>query len=93
MRDRPMEQPRPADEKHKKFDDEKSEFMGYLKLWKWIEEGRGVQRHGKAPTNTSSATASRSSAARQLHQPAPRARVARHPQRSCTPWWPSTAGG
>ncbi|HSI60700.1 MAG TPA: DUF3418 domain-containing protein, partial [Ideonella sp.] len=36
-----------ADEKHKKFDDEKSEFIGYLKLWAWIEEGRGV--HGHAP--------------------------------------------
>ncbi|HLO96555.1 MAG TPA: ATP-dependent RNA helicase HrpA, partial [Burkholderiaceae bacterium] len=41
VRDRPMEQQQQADEKHKKFDDEKSEFMGYLKLWKWIEEGRG----------------------------------------------------
>ncbi|MGD6420547.1 hypothetical protein VWP48_21805, partial [Xanthomonas citri pv. citri] len=24
-----------------KFDDEKSEFSGYLKLWKWINEARG----------------------------------------------------
>ncbi len=40
-RDRPMEAAQAADEKHKKFDDERSEFMGYLKLWKWIEEGRG----------------------------------------------------
>jgi ATP-dependent helicase HrpA len=36
-----MEAAQAADEKHKKFDDERSEFMGYLKLWKWIEEGRG----------------------------------------------------
>ncbi|MEK8034354.1 ATP-dependent RNA helicase HrpA [Ideonella sp. DXS29W] len=41
VRDRPLEAQQAADEKHKKFDDEKSEFMGYLKLWKWIEEGRG----------------------------------------------------
>jgi len=41
VRDRPMEQAQAADEKHKKFDDEKSEFMGYLKLWKWLEESRG----------------------------------------------------
>jgi ATP-dependent helicase HrpA len=47
VRDRPLEQQQAADEKHKKFDDEKSEFMGYLKLWRWIEEGRGV--HGHAP--------------------------------------------
>ena len=41
VRDRPLEQAQAADEKHKPFDDEKSEFMGYLKLWQWIEEGRG----------------------------------------------------
>jgi ATP-dependent helicase HrpA len=41
VRDRPMDAAQAADEKHKKFDDEKSEFMGYLKLWQWIEEGQG----------------------------------------------------
>ena len=41
VRDRPMEAAQAADEKHKKFDDERSEFVGYLKLWQWIEEGRG----------------------------------------------------
>ena len=45
VRDRPMDVAQAADEKHKKFDDEKSEFMGYLKLWAWIEEGRGVHGH------------------------------------------------
>ena len=45
VRDRPMEHAQAADEKHKKFDDERSEFMGYLKLWAWIEEGRGVHGH------------------------------------------------
>ncbi len=47
VRDRPLEQQQAADEKHKKFDDERSEFVGTLKLWRWIEEGRGV--HGHAP--------------------------------------------
>jgi ATP-dependent helicase HrpA len=47
VRDRPMEAAQAADEKHRKFDDEKSEFAGYLKLWKWIEEGRGA--HEAAP--------------------------------------------
>jgi ATP-dependent helicase HrpA len=47
VRDRPMEVAAAADEKHKKFDDERSEFMGVLKLWKWIEEGRG---HGEGHT-------------------------------------------
>ena len=45
VRDRPSEVAQAADEKHKKFDDEKSEFMGYLKLWAWIEEGRGMHGH------------------------------------------------
>ncbi len=48
VRDRPLEHQQAADEKHKKFDDEKSEFMGYLKLWKWIEEGRGTHGHAGA---------------------------------------------
>ncbi|KQW44689.1 MULTISPECIES: ATP-dependent RNA helicase HrpA [unclassified Roseateles] len=41
VRDRPMEAAQAADEKHKKFDDEKSEFSGYLKLWKWLEDSKG----------------------------------------------------
>ena len=41
VRDRPLDAQQAADEKHKKFDDERSEFIGTLKLWKWIEEGRG----------------------------------------------------
>ncbi|MEO7105550.1 MAG: ATP-dependent RNA helicase HrpA, partial [Rhodoferax sp.] len=41
VRDRPMEAQQQADTAHKKFDDEKSEFVGYLKLWKWIQDARG----------------------------------------------------
>jgi ATP-dependent helicase HrpA len=41
VRDRPMEAQQQADQAHVKFDDEKSEFSGYLKLWKWIHEARG----------------------------------------------------
>ena len=41
VRDRPMEAQQQADAAHQKFDDEKSEFSGYLKLWKWIHDGRG----------------------------------------------------
>ncbi len=36
-RDRPMEFQQAADEAHKKFADEKSEFLSYLKIWKWFE--------------------------------------------------------
>ena len=41
VRDRPMDMQTQADQAHAKFDDEKSEFSGYLKLWKWINEGKG----------------------------------------------------
>jgi ATP-dependent helicase HrpA len=41
VRDRPLEQQQAADQAHKKFDDEKSEFVGDLKLWKWLEDARG----------------------------------------------------
>ena len=34
VRDRPLEQQAQADQAHAKFDDEKSEFSGYLRLWK-----------------------------------------------------------
>ena len=37
-RDRPMEAQAAADQAHKKFGDEKSEFNSYLKIWKWFEE-------------------------------------------------------
>lgn len=45
VRDRPIEQQQQADLKHKQFDDEKSEFMGTLKLWKWLDESRGGHGH------------------------------------------------
>ena len=41
VRDRPMDMQTQADQQHAKFDDEKSEFSGYLKLWKWLDEARG----------------------------------------------------
>ncbi|MBC7716178.1 MAG: ATP-dependent RNA helicase HrpA, partial [Pseudorhodobacter sp.] len=41
VRDRPLEAQQAADAAHKKFDDEKSEFIGDLKLWKWLEAARG----------------------------------------------------
>ncbi|WP_232077452.1 ATP-dependent RNA helicase HrpA [Variovorax sp. PBL-E5] len=41
VRDRPMEAQQQADQAHSQFDDEKSEFSGYLRLWKWIHDARG----------------------------------------------------
>ncbi|HXC39072.1 MAG TPA: ATP-dependent RNA helicase HrpA, partial [Burkholderiales bacterium] len=37
-RERPMERAQAADEAHKLFADEKSDFFAYLKLWKFFEE-------------------------------------------------------
>ena len=37
-RDRPLDAQDAADNAHKKFADEKSEFLSYLKIWKWFEE-------------------------------------------------------
>ena len=44
-RDRPVEHQGAADEAHKKFADEKSEFLSYLKIWKWFE---GAIEHKKS---------------------------------------------
>ncbi|WP_240786989.1 ATP-dependent RNA helicase HrpA [Ramlibacter rhizophilus] len=41
VRDRPLDMQAQADQQHAKFDDEKSEFSGYLNLWRWIHEARG----------------------------------------------------
>ncbi|WP_408642967.1 ATP-dependent RNA helicase HrpA [Acidovorax bellezanensis] len=41
VRDRPIDAQQQADQQHAKFDDEKSEFSGYLRLWKWLEDARG----------------------------------------------------
>jgi len=46
VRDRPMDAQAQADQQHAKFDDDKSEFTGYLKLWKWIHDSRGGPAHG-----------------------------------------------
>ena len=47
VRDRPLELQSQADAAQAKFDDEKSEFSGYLKLWQWLHDARG----GHAPTS------------------------------------------
>ena len=37
-KERPQERLQAADEKHRQFADEKSEFLSWLKLWNWFEE-------------------------------------------------------
>ena len=61
VRDRPMEAQAQADQQHAKFDDDKSEFSGYLKLWKWVHEARGgpsAHGHPVKPGVTTHAPAS-----------------------------------
>jgi ATP-dependent helicase HrpA len=41
VRDRPLEQQAQADQAHARFDDDKSEFSGYLRLWQWLHDARG----------------------------------------------------
>jgi ATP-dependent helicase HrpA len=41
VRDRPIDKQTQADQAHKQFDDERSEFVGTLKLWKWLEDRKG----------------------------------------------------
>lgn len=45
VRDRPLDLQAQADQQHAKFDDEKSEFSGYVRLWNWLDAARGG--HGK----------------------------------------------
>ncbi len=41
VRDRPIDMQTQADQAQAKFKDDKSEFSGYLKLWKWLSDSRG----------------------------------------------------
>jgi ATP-dependent helicase HrpA len=59
-RDRPMEYQQQADEKHKKFADEKSEFLSYVKIWRWFETPSSTRK----PTASCRKTAARTSCRR-----------------------------
>jgi len=45
VRDRPLDKQAQADQAHKKFDDERSEFLGTLRLWAWLHMSRGGAGH------------------------------------------------
>ncbi len=49
VRDRPHDRQAAADEKHRIFLDEKSEFVGFIKLWDWIESVRGKSQSEHEP--------------------------------------------
>jgi ATP-dependent helicase HrpA len=46
-RDRPLERAQAADEAHKKFNDEKSDFLAFVKLWKFFEEAFVHKKSGR----------------------------------------------
>jgi ATP-dependent helicase HrpA len=58
VRDRPMDAQTQADQAHAKFDDDKSEFSGYLRLWQWLQDSRGgaENNRGQTPINSAGAT-------------------------------------
>ncbi|PQA76008.1 ATP-dependent RNA helicase HrpA [Rhodoferax sp. TS-BS-61-7] len=74
VRDRPMEAQQQADAAHVKFDDDKSEFTGYLKLWKWIHDARGGQDSASGATGAATRDTPGSSSRSSISSPgAPRA--------------------
>lgn len=46
-RERPSDAQQAADTAHKKFADEKSEFLSYIKLWKWFEEAVDTKKSNR----------------------------------------------
>ena len=57
VRDRPIDAQQQADQQHAKFDDEKSEFSGYLRLWKWLQDARGGKVVAKSRKEMAAQTA------------------------------------
>ena len=45
VRDRPMEYATKADQAHRQFEDDRSEFVSMIKLWDWIHHSRGGDGH------------------------------------------------
>ncbi len=74
VRDRPLDAQQQADQAHAKFDDDKSEFTGYLKLWKWIHDGRGggSEAAGAGPGSANRGAGGSSSRSSISSPPAPR---------------------
>jgi len=51
-RERPQERQQAADEKHKLFADEKSEFLGWVKLWNWFKSAVDHKKSNKSLVDT-----------------------------------------
>ena len=46
-RERPLQKSQAADQSHSEFSDEKSDFVAWLNLWKWLEEERAQLTQNK----------------------------------------------
>ncbi len=68
VRDRPLEAQAQADQQHAKFDDEKSEFSGYLRLWQWLQDARGGKAVAKSRKEMAAQAAHKAPAAAQKNQ-------------------------
>ncbi|WP_051453023.1 ATP-dependent RNA helicase HrpA [Dechloromonas agitata] len=51
-RERPQERQQAADEKHKLFADEKSEFLSWVKLWQWFKNAVDHKKSNKSLVDT-----------------------------------------
>ncbi len=51
-RERPQERQQAADEKHKQFADEKSEFLSWVKLWNWFKAAVDGKKSNKSLVDT-----------------------------------------
>ncbi|WP_301277843.1 ATP-dependent RNA helicase HrpA [Dechloromonas sp.] len=51
-RERPQERQQAADEKHKQFADEKSEFLSWVKLWAWFRNAVDHKKSNKSLVDT-----------------------------------------
>ncbi|WP_374277750.1 ATP-dependent RNA helicase HrpA [Azonexus sp.] len=51
-RERPQDRQQAADEKHKLFADEKSEFLGWVKLWTWFRNAVDHKKSNKSLVDT-----------------------------------------
>jgi ATP-dependent helicase HrpA len=70
VRDRPLQAQAQADRAHAAFDDDKSEFVGYLKLWRWLEQARsGKPSAAAAPVVDQAAGAAGAGASRAKGRP------------------------
>ena len=92
VRDRPIDAQQQADQQHAKFDDEKSEFSGYLRLWKWLQDARcgTVVAHSRREMAAQNAPTPRATARNAAVLPvAPRSSGAQPAQAAALAWTPT----